>query len=524
MNLELHWLDMTMLGLYLTAIAMMGIWFSRKNISTEEYFVGGRSFPGWAVGLSLVGTSISSVTFLAYPADSFKSSWIRLLPLITLPVAVLIASRIFIPFFRRGRVTSAYEYLEWRFGRGIRLYASVTFVLGQLIRNSMILYLVSLLMYEMTGLHLITCIFFSGVFVAFYTVIGGINAVIWTDIIQTVVLALGGIVTLGVIIAKLPGGFGEIFSVATSHGKFSFSELVNGELHPISWNISLHSKTGTMLLLMGLTYWLTEYCGNQNIVQRYVASKSAKEARKAMWICTWSSLSIWVFFMFLGTALFVFFKAFPSPEVAEMLEGSRKAEHIFPFYIIHYLPPGITGLLIVAALAAAMSSLDSSINAVSTVCVVDLYRRFCVKGRDDRHYLLMAKLFAALMGVLMIGGAILLVWIETKTLRDTGAILSSLLAGGLLAIYLMGFLTRRGDARAVGIGIICTIIFSVWAVLSNKGILPDWMSAPFELYYTSIIGNLIMFIVGFAIGTLLPKKERDLTNLTVWDQDSTPVE
>lgn len=517
--MTLHPVDIAVLLGYLAAMAAMGLWFSRRNVSTEEYFVGGRSFKGWVIGLSMVGTSISSVTFLAYPADAFKTAWLRFLPNLAMPVAVLIAAWVFLPFFRRGRITSAYEYLEGRFGPSIRVYASLAFITGQLVRVSLILYLVSLVVHEMTGLSSTQCILVSGLFVAAYTVVGGFKAVIWTDVIQTCVLLLGGIICVTVIVWQLPGGLAQIFSVGAAEHKFAFAELANGQLSPVSWGFSLSEKTATMMLMLGMTAWLTEYSSNQNVVQRYCASSSTREARKAMLVCVGVSIPTWAFFMFLGTSLFVFYQVFPADAAAEILSGARKAEQILPYFVIQELPPGITGLLIAAALAAAMSSLDSSINAISTVGIVDLYRRHLVQGRDDRHYLRVAWLIAGVAALVMIGGAIVLARSETKTLQDTGTILASLLGGGLLGMYLLGFLTRRGDARAVGAGIAATMLFTAWTVLSSHGMLPDALLFPFDLYYTGLIGNLVMFAVGFGLGSLLSEHRRNLANLTVWDQD-----
>jgi solute:Na+ symporter, SSS family len=515
--MSLHWLDIAALLFYLFAMLAMGIYFSRKNTSTEEYFVGGRSFSGWVIGLSLVGTSISSVSFLAYPGDAYKTAWLRYLPNLMLPLAILIAAYVFLPFFRRGKITSAYQYLEHRFGPSVRVYGATAFITGQLVRISIILYLLSLLAQEMTGLDAVSCIIISGVFVALYTIIGGIDAVIWTDVIQTVVLVAGGLFCLWVVVTELPGGFAQIFEVAAAEGKFAFAELKAGVLEPVSWDLSVLDKTGTMILLMGLTVWLTEYSANQNTVQRYCAAKSSHEARKAMWVAACSSLPIWAFFMFLGTSLFVFFQQFPTLEATQMLVGDRKAEAILPYFIANYLPPGLVGLVIAAAGAAAMSSLDSSINAISTVSVVDIYRRHLNGGQDDRHYLKAAWVIASVTSVLMIAGAIYLTYAETKTLQDTATILVSLLGGGLLGMYLLGFFTRKGDARSVWVGIAFTMLFTAWTILAKNGLVPERFSAPFDLYYTGFIGNLVMFVIGYVVATLLPRKDKDLKRLTVWD-------
>lgn len=522
--MNLHWLDIGTLSAYLVGMLTMGIYFSRKNTNTEEYFVGGRSFAGWIVGLSLVGTSISSITFIAFPADAFKTAWLRFLPNLMLPVGIVVASHIFLPFFRRGKITSAYQYLEGRFGPSIRIYGAVAFIITQLLRVSIVLYLLSLVLHEIVGLSPAMCILVAGTFVALYTVLGGIDAVIWTDVIQTIVLILGSVLCLGIIIHQLPGGLGQIFSVAIAENKFALAELTDGKLNPVPWGFSLEHKTVMMMFFLGLTVFLSEYGTNQNTVQRYCASKNIHEARKAMWVCVCTSLPIWAFYMFLGTSLFVFFKVFPIAETTEMLTGVRKAEQILPFFIINYLPPGITGLVIAAALAAAMSSLDSCINAISTVGIVDIYRRHLVKGRDDRHYLKVAWIFASVAAAIMIGGAILLAKSDTKTLQDTATILSSLFGGGLLGMYMLGFLTNKGDARAVGFGIGGTVLFTCWTILSSRQLLPEALRVPFDLYYTIIIGNVVMFAIGFLAGMLLPEKKRDLTNLTVWKQDGTPLE
>lgn len=308
----------------------------------------------------------------------------------------------------------------------------------------MILYLLSLLIHELTGLSTEISIVLGGVFVAIYSIVGGIDAVIWTDVLQTIVLIIGGLMCLAVIIISLPRGLDQIISMATEHGKLAFSELRGDQLVAIDWSLSLQDKTGTMLLLLGLTAWLTEYSANQNTVQRFCASKSASEARKAMFICAFTSLPIWAFYMFLGTALYVFFQVFPTDTAAQILTGEQKAEQILPYFINHYLPSGVAGIVIAAALAAAMSSLDSGINAISTVSIVDIYKRFSRIDKTDRHYLMVARWIAILVSIVMIVGAILLMNAQTKTLQDTATILVSIVSGGVLGVYLLGFFYYSG--------------------------------------------------------------------------------
>ncbi|MBF5057169.1 sodium solute transporter family protein [Alcanivorax sp. 521-1] len=489
-------LDWAVLLAYLAAILLIGFYFARRNTSTEEYFVGGRRFRGWVIGLSLVGTSISSVTFLAYPADAFKTGWLRYLPNLALPLALLMAARVFLPFFRRGNMTSAYEFLEQRFGPSVRVYGALAFIVAQLVRLAMILYLLSLLILQLVDVSPTVAIIAAGLFVGLYTIVGGIDAVIWTDVMQTLVLLIGGLLCIWVVVDALPGGLGQVFREAGAAGKFALAEWRDGEPQPVRWGLSLSEKTATMMLFIGLTNWLTEYSSNQNTVQRYCASRSTREARRGLWVYLFTALPVWAFYMLLGTALWVFFQHFPDPMATAVLAGTEKAEAILPWFITEYLPAGLAGLVVAAALAAAMSSLDSSINSVTTVSIVDLYRRHLRTGLDDRHYLRVARAVAAAVTGLMILGALWLNGAHTHTLQDTSTILVSLFGGGMLGLYLLGFLSRRGDARAAWWGILCTLAFTSWTVLTNEGLLPAALSAPFDLYYTGLIGNLVMFAVG----------------------------
>lgn len=519
----IHSLDVAALLLYAGGVTVAGLYFSSRNKTTDAYFLGGRNFPSWAIGLSMVGTSISSVSFLAYPADAFKTAWLRMVPNFALPLAVLIASIWILPFFRRKNTISAFQYLESRYGPSTRIYGAIAFIISQAVRTSLILYLVSLLAQEFTGWPLWMCILMGGLFVSFYTIVGGIEAVIWTDVVQTIVLMAGGVACLCVIVSELPGGFSQIISEAREAGKFQFAEFVEttGEFRPASWDFTFFRKTAFMMLLVGLVNWLTEYSANQNVVQRYCASRSTRDARKAMWICCGASIPIWAFFMFLGTALWVFFREFPSPETTAMLSGHAKPEGVLPFFILSYLPPGLAGLVIAAALAAAMSSLDSSINAIATVSIVDIYRRHLVKNYDDRHYVTAAKSVAAGASIIMIVGALLLAQYPGKTMQDTATILVAITAGGLLGLYMLGFLTTMGDGRTVGVAIVCTLMFTTYRALEGF----EWVPRmPIDPYYTGIAGHMLMFGVGFAMGSIVSKRKRDLTGLTLWTQDSASVD
>lgn len=514
--MKLHLADLLVILLYFAAMLVLGLRMSRRQKSSERYFLGGRDFPGWAIGVSFVGAMISSVTFIALPADAFKTTWIRFLPNFAFPLVVLISAYVFVPFFRRGTVTSAYQYLSLRFGPSISLYGAAVFLGAQIMRTASIVYLVAVLMSTMTGLSIEVCILIAGGITAVYTVKGGFEAVIWTDVIQTVILVLGAVAIIGVLAAKIPGGVLEIFATGSAAGKFSFFKDLapaGGAFTPIASGVSFTEKTALMLVLVGFTQHLAGKL-NQETVQRWCSSRTAHEARKSMLVLGVSALPVWGCFMFLGTGLWVYYRHFPDPVATEILAGVRKAEGILPHFILSVLPPGLAGLVVSAALAAAMSTLSSGINSASMVAVRDLYQPLFARTRADQHYLRVGRLASFTIAGAMMAGAFLFHYADTKTLSDFTIIITAIFGGGIAGAFLFGMLTRRGDARAVLIGIVATAAFTLYAVLTQFGVLPR----VFDPYYTAILGNLIMIGVSYGASLLLPAPPRDLTNLTIWDQ------
>ncbi len=512
--MKLHPLDWIVITLYFAAMGYLGYYFSKKNKGTEEYFVGGRAFKGWVLGLSMVGTSISSVSFLAYPADAYRTAWLRMLPNFVMPFAAMAAIYVFIPFFRAGKKTSAYQYLGLRYGNGIRIYGSCAYMMTQFVRLGIVLFLVGKLLETMVGWPIWLCIILAGLVVAAYTIAGGFDAVVWTDVIQTIVLVIGGVAVFVAVVSAVPGGLSEIIRVATADGKLAFSELQGTELVPIGWGWALSEKTGLMMLMLGLTWWLQEFASDQTVVQRYCSAASDAEARKAVWWSVLCRLPIWAFFMFLGTALYVFFQINPSGPAIAMLTGEDKPEGILPYFVMNYLPPGVAGIIIAAAVAAAMSSLDSSLNAVSAVFVTDLYREKIRPDSADQHYLKVARIVSGIAAGMMIGLAILLAYSETKTMQDVSTILGSVFGGGILGLFFFGFFTKWGDGRAAACGVAATVCYTICIILGEKQILP---LPPFDLYYAAIVGNLIMFGATAIASTIFRRPgHASLAQLTVW--------
>lgn len=520
--MRLHPIDIVVIVAYFALTVAFALWISRKNKNADRYFLGARDFPGWAIGISFVGAMISSVTFIALPADSFKTTWVRYLPGLAFPLLVLISIFLFIPFFRRGTITSAYQYLSLRFGGSISVYGASVFLAAQIIRTASVVYLMAVLMSVLSGIDVEWCILIAGGVTALYTIKGGFTAVIWTDVIQTFILVIGALVIILVIIWNLPGGFFEIIREALAAGKLSISKDLNpatGQLEPIATGFSLTEKTGAMLILVGLTQYIAGKL-NQESVQRWCSSRSSREAVKSMVWLGVCSLPIWAIFMFIGTALWAYYQQFPDETAAAILDGSLKAEGILPHFILTVLPPGISGVVISAALAAAMSTLSSSINASSMVVINDIYRKYLVKTRPDQHYLKAGRFASLLVSILMVGGAFVFHFSTTKTLNEFTIIITAILGGGIAGMFLFGMLCRRGDSRSVLVGIAATVSFTIYALLMQYNVTPRL----FDPYYTSIIGNIIMVIACYAASWILPAHSRDLTNLTVWDKTAEPLE
>ena len=518
--------DLIVLTVYFGATLALGAWFSRKNNNTEEYFLGGRSFPGWALGISLLGTSMSSVTFIAYPADGFKTTLVRLSLVLMFPVAAAFGAYVVLPFFRRGTITSPYEYLARRYGRSISSYAAIIFLLLQVIRISSILYLVSLIVQSIIGLPFLTCILIAGGVTALYTVGGGFDAVIWTDVLQTITLVIGAVIMVAIVSSLADEGLTGLVDVAYQHGKFSLTKDLNpatGQIEPMTQGFSLQDKTFFMLLLVGVIQFMGGQF-EQTSIQRWCSAKSAREARKAIAVVALSSLPVWAGFMLVGTVLWAYFYLHPDPLVTEMLNGTRKAEEIVPYFITRFIPVGLAGLVIAGALAAAMSSLSSSINAAGMVWVRDIYKPLFASDKTDKHYLKVGFIASAFVSILMIAGAWFFYTSEVKTLNELAIILANVCGGGMFAIFMFGVFTRWGNAKAIWVALCTNAIFVSWILLGTRGILPADYALPINIYYSSLLGNLLTLVAIFLASRIFkPDPNKDFKNLTFWDQEKTPL-
>jgi SSS family solute:Na+ symporter len=328
-------------------------------------------------------------------------------------------------------------------------------------------------------------------------------------------LLLGAVACVAFIVNGLPGGLWQVVSEAWAANKLSLRDLnvTNGQLEGVRNGFSLSEKTVLMLVLVGIANYLAGQL-DQDSVQRWCSAKSSREARKAMFVLGFGAIPIWAGFMLLGTCLWVYYQHYPSDVSSAILAGTRKAEDILPHFIVSVLPPGLAGLVISAAIAAAMASLSSCINAASMVWVNDIYRVHLVRRRGDGHYLTASRVASVAVAFLMAGGAWLFYLASTTTILDFILIVTALLGGGVSSAFIFGMFTRLGDERAVMAGVAATVLFTLYSIFVTIGVWPR----VFNAYYTSILANGVMFLTCCLGAFVFPRGKRDLTNLTVWDR------
>ena len=500
-TLQFRGFDAWVVVIYLLSMVAIGFYFIRRNKTTEAYFVGNRGFAGWALGISMLGTIVSSATFLALPAAAYILDWRQFSVNLALPLVAVLAIIFFVPIFRRSGITTAFEYLGMRYGRLARIYGTLVFIVMQLIRSAQVLFLMALPIHFLTGTPIHWVIIGTGLFVAIYTVAGGITTVIWTTVIQTLVMLVGGIICVVYITISLPDGLVQVFELGAAEDKFSLGD----------YNWDLAERTFWTVALLGLVNWLTIYGGDQNMVQRYASARSTREARKAVVVYTTLALPIWALFFFVGTCLFAYYRVFPNEFVDNLA-----ADEVLPFFILTRIPDGLSGLIIAAIVAAAMSTLGACINAISTVTVVDLLKPFILRNKSDRFYLFSAVAAAAVAAVLIVMCALFFSYIPKESMNDISLIVTSVFGGCVMGLFMLGFFTRRVNGFAVNIALVAASLFNVYLGLSALGLLPGFLTLPVHSYWVGALVNLLFILLAFAIVLIRRTPPSEFEGLTVW--------
>jgi SSS family solute:Na+ symporter len=506
--------DLIIIGVYLFAMIFTGLWFSRKSKNADQFTRASGSIPGWAAGISIYATFLSSNSFLGIPGKAFGSNWNSFVFSLSMPIAAWIAARYFIPFYRNSQEISAYTHLESRFGPWARTYAVACFLLTQLARMGSVFLGIALSLQALTGFSMSSIMIVIGFTIIIYTMMGGIEAVIWTEVIQAVIKTLGAILLLYLIIRNVPGGWHQIVEIGMRDKKFSLGSLRPEFDKPTFW----------VVFLYGIFINLSNFGVDKNYIQRYKTTTSEKDAIKSLWLCVKLYLPVSLLFFIIGTSLYAYYQLHPELEsiikvrtagellpsgssinklsaYALTLKPADYGDKALPEFMVKILPVGIAGLIISAILSAAMSTISSSINASATVFTYDIYKRYINSSKRDNQTLRTLYRSTAFFGVLGIIAGISLIGV--KSILDAWWQLSGTFTGGMLGLFLLGIISRSTRNIEAKIAVLIGVLFLIWMTFPR--IIPNQYAAlrsTMNTQMTIVICTLSVFLSGMLITSL----------------------
>ena len=499
-----HYINLAVVVGYLLMIVGVGTFYALKRKTANQFMTANQTMPGWAVGLSMFGSYISSISFLGNPATSFAGNWMWAGFTLATPVGLLAGTMVFMRFYRRSGAVSAYTHLESRFGPWARTYAVFTFLVLQMARTGTILYLLSQAVVPLLGADASAAawtarvvIVVVGALIVLYTLFGGIEAVVWTGVVQSAVLLLGPLVVIVTLLLKMPGGAGEVFAAGAAHDKFGFG--------PYAWDLA--APMFWLVILTAILEHLRNWGIDQSYIQRYLTARSEREAARSIWLAGLLYMPVAFFFFFIGTALWAFYRALP-----DRLPAGTAPDSVFPHFISHELAPGLSGLVIAAIFAASM---DSNLNSMATLTLVDGYKRYLRPGADDRESLRVLWVATIFWGVASIGYGLFMTLKGSATTLQFTANLSGLLAGGILGLFLLALLSkRRVTSGMAAIAVTAGVLVITWMTLSRikigtRAVWPEawaaWRS-PWHEMTAGIVGTAVILAIGFGLAALRSRR------------------
>jgi len=396
---------------------------------------------------------------------------------------------LYLPFYRQLNVTSAYEYLERRFNVATRWFGSASFLVLQLGRTAVVLYLPSLALATVTRFDIVTCILVMGAISILMTFLGGVEAVVWTDVAQTVILLAGVIVSLVFVIFRADLTVGQMFDVAAENQKF-FSAM--------RWDWDWTVATALVIFFGNLLANLIPYTASQDVVQRYLTTKDQKQAARAIFTNAAMTIPTSILFFGLGTALFVFYKSFP-----DRLDPQIKTDAIYPLFMVRELPAGLAGLVVAGIFAAAQPT--SNLNSMATAFVTDFYRRTRPDASDD-VVLRLAQRLTVLFGVMGTGAALGIAALRMESAWDWFFQLIGLTGAALAGLFALGIFTRRANGAGALVGAAASVIVLAWV----------WYGGKAHLLLFGGIGIVVCFVVGYVTSLILPGEHKPLEGLTIF--------
>src|SRR5688572_25496844 len=482
------WVNYLTLGLY--PLIMLGIsWLVGKKRTSDEFFRGGQRIPWWAAGISIYATMLSSITYMAIPAKAYATDWAYFFSALAIVALAPVVTRIYLPFFRQLDVTSAYEYLERRFNLATRWFGSASFLVLQLGRTAIVLYLPSLALATVTQFDVTTCIIAMGVISILMTFLGGVEAVVWTDVAQTVILLAGAALSLFFILGRADLTVGVMIDRAVAEQKFFGN---------VAWTWDWTAATVTVIFVGSFLSNLIPYTASQDVVQRYLTTKDEKQAARAIMVNAALTVPSSILFFAVGTALFVFYRSLPA-----RLDPHVATDAIFPLFMVRELPVGVAGLVVAGIFAAAQPT--SNLNSMATAFVTDFYQRVSPGVSDDRVVRL-AQRITVLFGVMGTGVALVLVKLQLASLWDFFMQLIGLTGGALAGLFALGIFTRRANGPGALVGAVAGVIV-LYVVQRHTRV-------SFFLYGGT--GIVATFVVGYLASLMLPAARKPLAGLTVF--------
>jgi len=506
---SLRTLDLVVIAVYFIAVALIGLKFARRQTSTEAYFVARRSIPHWAMGLSIFATIISSITFIAYPGAAYKGNWNLLVPGFMAVGVLLLLGTTLIAFFRHAVGMSAYEYFEKRFGYGARAYSALAFTAGHFSKMGFVLFTITTAICGMTGWDKYQVIVGVGVVTILYTLIGGLEAVIWTEVLQGIVKLLGVVVVLGVLIHIMPGGLGAAVHLASEQHKFSLGSF--------DFDLAQNGNFWVMLLY-GSFWYLQKYAADQTLVQRYLVAKSDRDALKGVALGAGLCVPAWTAFMLVGTLLWAYYQLSGEAFPAHLLDKTGKviSDQVFPFFLTTHIPAGLAGVFMAALFSAAMSTMSSDLNCLSAVGVEDYYRKLRPQATDQQQ-LWMGKVIVVVCGVIAVGlGAFIARKGDSALALYYAA--TAIVSAGLAGMFLLAFFSRRANRQGLWIGIVTALVFTAWATLTGGKY--KMLDLPWNYSWPDVMigvgAHVLVLVVGYGASWLFPADKNVKTEWTFW--------
>lgn len=485
---EFGTLNWTILIVYIIGNLVLGWVLSKRIRTANDFFLGRRTTPWWAIGLSVIATYVSALSFLGAPAWAYTDGLSVIAIHLNYPLVIFIVITFFLPFFYNSGVASIYEYQEKRFGPKARGLISSIWMVSQTLTAAAILYATALVLQFITGIDVVHAIVIVSVIALIYTVLGGITAVIWTDVIQAVILFVGAFIILFALIDEMPMPMAETLASLKDAGKLNALDF--------SADITVVTTAWSGIIAMTL-YHVTVYGTNQMMVQRTLAAKNIGDAKKAYLLMGFSAFFIYFLFIFMGVLFYAYY-------------GGREFENgntIILQFANDYGMPGLMGIIAAAVMAASMSSLDSAFNSLSTVATVDFYQKYFRKDQTPEHYLKASRIFTVFWAIIIIIPAIMYSR-STGSILETLSQVGSFFVGAQLGMFALGFFSRHASEKGVLVGTLIGFLV-VWYVATNTDIAWPWYC---------LIGALTNFSVSLVASLLIDGRQETWSPYTVRGQ------